>query len=139
MKEQFMKKAIEDARMNGHRFGAVMVKNNKIISKSGNRPKKDSRYHAEMQAINNISEKLKGDFKGGTLYSTCKPCPMCFYMAWVNQVPKIIFGASISDSINAGILEINITANELNQRSGKKIEIREGLLRNECIKLLRGR
>lgn len=136
--EDFMKEAIKDAKENGHRYGAVIVKEGKIISKSGNRPKKNVRYHAEIQAINNALENVKGNFKGCTLYSTCEPCPMCFYNAWINGISKIIFGASIKDSINLGIEEIDITTKELNKRSGNKIEIKEGILKIECIKLLRG-
>lgn len=49
----FMREAIADAKKNGHFFGAVIVKNTKIIAKSGNRPKNDPRFHAEKQAIFN--------------------------------------------------------------------------------------
>jgi tRNA(Arg) A34 adenosine deaminase TadA len=36
--EDFMRFAIEDAKKNKHHFGAVIVKNGKIISKAGKRP-----------------------------------------------------------------------------------------------------
>lgn len=49
--EVFMNLAIMDARINKHHFGAVVVKNNKIISKAGKRPIGDPKYHAETQAI----------------------------------------------------------------------------------------
>src|SRR3989344_2095032 len=101
--ENFMREAIKDAKENGHRYGAIIVKGEKIISKSGNRPKRDARYHAEIQAMNNAFKEVKGNFKGCTLYSTCEPCPMCFYNAWINGISKIIFGATIKDSINSGI------------------------------------
>jgi len=87
--EDFMRSAIEDARKNKHHFGAVIVKNGKIISKAGKRPVSDPRYHAETQAILKATKKLKSKtLEGCTLYSTCEPCPMCFYMAWITGISK---------------------------------------------------
>jgi len=128
-----MKVAIEDAKSNGHRFGAILVKDNKILSKSGARLKGDFRYHAEAQVIMNSGKNLKGC----VLYSTCEPCPMCFYLAWVTGVSKIVYGAAIQDSINQGISEMQISAKELNEKSGSKIILKEGILKKECINLLR--
>ena len=33
--EYFMKAAIEDAKLNGHHFGAIVVKDNEIVAKGG--------------------------------------------------------------------------------------------------------
>jgi len=137
-KEEFMREAIKDAKKNGHHFGAVIVKDGKIISKAGKRPVGDPRYHAETQAIINATNKLKTrDLKDCTLYSTCEPCPMCFYMAWITNVPEIVFGATLKDSIKFGFNEINITDRELNKKSGKKIKLTSGFLRDECLGLFR--
>jgi len=133
-----MREAIKDAKKNGHHFGAVIVKDGKIISKAGKRPIGDPRYHAETQAIINATNKLKTrDLKDCILYSTCEPCPMCFYMAWITNVPEIIFGATLKDSIKFGFNEINITDKELNKKSGKKIKLTSGFLREECLGLFR--
>ncbi len=135
--ELFMKIAIEDAKKQGHHFGAVVVKNNKIISKMGKRPKGDARFHAETQAILNACKKLKSKtLEGCILYSTCEPCVMCFYMAWITKIPRIVFGATLRDSINAGYPEININDSNLNKKSGNKIKLKAGILRNECLALL---
>jgi len=56
--EDFIRSAIEDAKNNGHHFGAVIVKNEEIISKAGKRPIGDPRYHAETQAILKATKKL---------------------------------------------------------------------------------
>ncbi len=132
-----MREAIKDANKNKHHFGAIIVKGNKIISKAGKRPVGDPRYHAETQAIIKATNKLKTkNLKGYTLYSTCEPCPMCFYMAWITGVSKIIFGASNKDAIKNGFKEINITDKELNKRGGNKIKIEGGFMRKECLNLL---
>jgi len=131
-----MREAIKDARKNKHHFGAVIIKNGKIISKAGKRPCGDPRYHAESQAIIKATNKLKTlDLKGCTLYSTCEPCPMCFYMAWITNVSEIIFGASVNDAIKWGSKEIKISDKELNKKGGNKIKIESGFLRDECLEL----
>ena len=135
-KEDFMREAIKDAKKNGHHFGAVVVKGNKIISRTGKRPIGDPRYHAETQAILKATNKLKTrHLKRCTLYSTCEPCPMCFYMAWITHIPKIVYGANLKDAINFGSEEIKITAKELNKKGGNKIKLTPNFLRNECLEL----
>ena len=135
-KEDFMREAIKDAKKNEHHFGAVIVKRGKIISKAGKRPVGDVRYHAESQAIIKATNKLKTrNLKGCTLYTTCEPCPMCFYMAWITNISKIVFGASNKDAIKNGFKEISITDKELNKRSGNKIKIEGGFMREECLEL----
>ena len=139
MKEEiFMRSAIADANKNKHHFGAVVVKNEKIISKAGKRPVGDPRYHAETQAILKATKKLKSKhLKGCVLYSTCEPCPMCFYMAWITHIPKIVYGATLQDSIKFGFEEIDLGINELNRKGGNKIRLVKGFLRNECLGLFR--
>lgn len=136
--ENFMRSAIEDARKNKHHFGAVIVKNGKIISKAGKRPIGDPRYHAETQAILNATKKLKSKtLEGCTLYSTCEPCPMCFYMAWITNVSKIVFGLSQKEAIKAGFKEIDVDNNYLNKRGGNKIKLVKNFLRDECLELFK--
>ncbi|RLF62433.1 MAG: nucleoside deaminase, partial [Thermoplasmata archaeon] len=131
--EFFMKKAIEDAKAHGHHFGAVIVKDNKIIAKAGKRPRGDARFHAETQAILKACKKLKTrTLKGCILYATCEPCPMCFYMAWITNISKIVYGATLQDSIKYGFPEIEVTAKFLNERSGNKIELKDSFMRDEC-------
>jgi tRNA(adenine34) deaminase len=137
-KEDFMLEAIKDAKKHKHHFGAVVVKGNIIISKAGKRPVGDPRFHAESQAILKATNKLKSpELKGCTLYSTCEPCPMCFYLAWITKVSKIVFGASVQDAIKFGSNEIKISDKELNKRGGNKIKIESGFLRDECLGLFR--
>jgi len=133
-----MREAIKDAKKNGHHFGAVVVKDGKIISKAGKRPIGDARFHAETQAILKATNKLKSKhLEGCTLYSTCEPCPMCFYMAWITHIKKIAYGASLQDSIKFGCEEIDVGIDELNRKGGDKVKIQKGFLREECLELFR--
>jgi tRNA(Arg) A34 adenosine deaminase TadA len=133
----FMREAIKDAKANYHQFGAVIVKDGKIIAKSGKRPKNDPRFHAETQAIFNAGEALGKDLTGCTLYTTCEPCVMCFYMAWITNISRIVYGTSIKDSIDVGLPEINISVEELNKRVNNPIELKGNFLRDECLDLLK--
>jgi len=136
--EDFMRSAIEDAKKNKRHFGAVIVKNGKIISKAGKRPIGDPRSHAETQAILKATKKLKRKtLEGCTLYSTCEPCPMCFYMAWITKVSRIVFGVSQKEAIKAGFKEIDVDNEYLNNKGGNKIKIERGFLRNECLELFK--
>ena len=136
--ENFMRSAIADAKKHGLMFGAVVVKDGKIISKAGKRPIGDPRYHAETQAIMKATKKLNNrHLNGCTLYSTCIPCPMCFYMAWITHIPKIIYGANLKDSLDFGFEEIDIDITELNKKSGNKIEVVKNFLRDECLELFK--
>ena len=136
--EEFMWEAIKDAKKNKHHFGAVIVKDGKIISKTGKRPHGDPRFHAETQAILKATKKLKSKhLKGCTLYSTCEPCPMCFYMVWITHISKIVYGANLQDTFKYGFEEIDIGTDELNKKGGNRIRIKKGFLRDECLKLFK--
>lgn len=83
--ETFMFMAIELCAQNvlqslGGPFGAVIVKDGKIIAKSANKvtSSNDPTAHAEVAAIRLACKKLKTfDLSGCTVYTSCEPCPMC--------------------------------------------------------------
>ena len=136
--ENFMRLAIQDAKKHGLHFGAVVVKGDKVVAKAGKRPQGDPRFHAETQALIKASNKLKTkNLRGCTLYSTCEPCPMCFYMAWITHISKIVYGATLQDSIKYGFEEIDIGIDELNRKGGKKVKLSKEFLRDECLKLFK--
>jgi len=137
-KEDFMWEAIKDAKNNKHHFGAVVVKDGKILAVAGKRPIGDPRYHAESQAIIKATNKLKKlDLTGCTLYTTCEPCPMCFYQAWMMNVSEIVYGSTVKDCLRHGFYEIKIGIKELNRKGGKKIKIHGKFMRKECLKLFK--
>ena len=73
-------------------FGAVIVKDNKIISEGINNSKNKTSDHAETIALHNAHIKLgTQDLSSCTLYSNCEPCPMCSFMAREYKVDKVIF------------------------------------------------
>ena len=136
--EKFMLaiKASENGK--GAPFGAVIVKDSKIISSAYNTVSKDSdpTSHAEVNAIRIACKELETtDLSGSVLYTTCEPCPMCFSAVWWAKISLLIFGVTNNDLIHYGYRQINISCRELNKKAGYSVEIIEGFMRKDCLRL----
>ena len=122
------RKGIE--KKHGGPFGAVIVKDGKIISKAHNEvlKKNDSTCHAEMLAIKQASKKLKNwNLDGCELYTNCEPCPMC--KAAINWAKiKIVYYGCTADDLK----EIGFNEKEGNNKGLELIESD----RDECKTLL---
>ena len=103
---KYMKIALKEARKgirkgHGGPFGAVIVKDGKIISKGHNRVVKnnDPTCHGEMDAIRRACKKLKTfDLSGCEIYTTHAPCPMCdCAIRWAN-IDKVYYGCTVEDT-----------------------------------------
>lgn len=105
-KPEFMKEAIKLSRENiykgiGGPFGAVIVKNGKIISKGTNcvTSQNDPTAHAEVQAIREACKKLQTfQIKGSEIYTSCEPCPMCLSAIYWAGIEKIYYANTRSDA-----------------------------------------
>jgi tRNA(Arg) A34 adenosine deaminase TadA len=138
--KKFMKKAIELSIVNvtkgGGPFGAVVVKNGKIISEGVNQvtKKNDPTAHAEVTAIRNASKKLKTfDLQGCEIYTSCEPCPMCLSAIYWANIGGIYFANTKKDAAKIGFRDDHIyheLATPLNKR---KIPTKQGL-RDEALK-----
>ena len=135
--EDFIKIAIEEAKGGDFPFGAIVVKNEKVIAKAHNTTEEiDPTAHAEINAIRETCRILKtNDLSGCSLYSTCEPCPMCFTAAWWAGVSKIVYGAEGED-VKEDNWKIDVKCDYLNKKSGSRIEIKGSVLREKCKKLL---
>jgi tRNA(Arg) A34 adenosine deaminase TadA len=136
-----MKLAIKEAKKAPFPFGCVLVKDGQVIAtgKSGKTLDFDPTAHAEINAIRTACEKLRSkDLSGVTLYSTCEPCPMCFSAAWWANITRIVFGISLEESSELFGQEILVSAEYLNAKGANKIEIIEGVLKEEITKLYSG-
>jgi guanine deaminase len=111
---KFMHQAIKEAfkgvqQNHGGPFGAVIVKDGKILSKAHNQVLKtnDPTAHAEINAIKKASKKLGTfDLSGCEIYTTCMPCPMCMgAIKWAN-IKTIYYGASSKDADAIGFRDL---------------------------------
>ena len=94
----FMELAIKEAQKSfnegGIPIGAVLVKNDEVISKGHNRLiQNDSAIlHAELDAIENAGRLNYEDYIECTLYTTLSPCPMCSGAIILYNIPRVVIG-----------------------------------------------
>lgn len=138
--ERFMKIALGEARRALKKeevpVGAVVVKDNRIISRAHNQPIKDSdpSAHAEILALRRAAKKLKNyRLVNCDLYVTIEPCAMCAGAAVLARVRKIIFGARDKKAGACGSV-FNIASNK---RLNHRIKIVRGVLERECSSLIK--
>jgi guanine deaminase len=142
-KNKFLKIAIDEAKKgisknHGGPFGAVVVKNGKIIAVAHNEVphKNDPTAHAEMLAIRKASSKL-GTFNlsGCELYISCEPCPMCLSAIIWSGISKIYFGCTRKDAARIGFRDDLIY--EILKGNKKKPLEEIKLCRADCLKVFR--
>jgi len=139
---KFMKLAIEEARMgigsgHGGPFGAVIVKDGKIVGQGHNQVVKnqDPTCHGEIMAIHDACANLKTfDLSGCDIYTTAEPCPMCLgAILWAN-IGKIYYGCNIVDTEVIGFRDKVFY--ELNE-TGQKDKLLKELDREDCLLLFK--
>lgn len=122
----FLSRAIEIAehglKNGGGPFGAVIVKDNKIISEAHNRVviNHDPTAHAEILAIRQASSILQShELCECTLYSSCEPCPMCLGAIYWSGIKKVVYSCDRSDAEEAGFSD-KLIYNELKLDPAKR-------------------
>ena len=138
--DQYMKIAIEEAydginAGDGGPFGAVIVKDGKIIGRGHNRvvSNGDPTCHGEMEAIRDACKRLGTfDLSGSTIYTTGEPCPMCLgAILWAN-IEKVYYGCNVIDTERIGFRDEKFY--ELSKPENKA-RLQTELDRDECLKL----
>ena len=101
----YMQRAIELSRQSidngGGPFGAVIVKDGKIIAESSNSVTQDNdpTAHAEVNAIRKAAKAMNTfDLSGTTIYSSCEPCPMCLSAIYWARIDKLFFANTRHDA-----------------------------------------
>lgn len=125
-----LKEAIKAYNKGDVPVGAVIVKDNKIISKSYNKKEKnnDATSHAEIEVIKKACKKLHTwHLEDCILYTTLEPCLMCTGAIIQSRIGEIIYA---TDNPNFGKIE-------LLKEYNKKIKIQKGILQKESNDLLK--
>lgn len=113
--------------------GAVVVMNNKIISRGYNQVEKlnDPTAHAEIIALTSAFNFLGSKYlPEATIFITVEPCVMCAGALYWSKVGKVVYGAA--DEKN-GYLRVT----KDNSPFHPKTEIVRGVLQEECAELMR--
>lgn len=107
--EKYMRKAIalavENVRNGGGPFGAVIVKDGKVIATGVNRvtANNDPTAHAEVSAIRKACKKLKTfDLSDSVIYTSCEPCPMCLGAIYWSHISHVYCGCNQKDADRIG-------------------------------------
>jgi guanine deaminase len=109
-KEEFMREAIRLSELNvatgkGGPFGAIVVKDGRIIARGTNQvtATHDPTAHAEIIAIRNACRELESfQLEGCELYTSCEPCPMCLGAIYWARPSKVYFANTQSDAAAIG-------------------------------------
>ena len=138
--EFYMNIALEQAKIAFKKgdvpVGAIIVKENKIISKGYNKKnnKKSATKHAEIIAIDRACKKMKSwHLDDCILYVTMEPCLMCCGAILQSRIKKVIFGTKCDKFGFAGSID-NVLNNEKNNHF---VELNTGVCGDECSLILK--
>lgn len=136
----FMKLALDEARAAKGRgevpVGCVIVREGKVIARTGNRTlaDRDPTAHAELLAIRQAASVLNSErLIDCDLYVTLEPCAMCAAAAAFARIRRVYFGAS---DPKGGAVENGVRF--FSQATcHHRPEVYSGLDESECATLLR--
>jgi len=109
-KEFFMRRAVELSSFgmensHGGPFGAVIVKDGKIIGEGFNKviSSNDPTAHAEITAIREASKNINNfDLSGSVIFTSCEPCPMCLAAIYWANIDEIYYANTKKDAADIG-------------------------------------
>ncbi len=103
--KQAIELAIQSASTDGGPFGAVVVKDGKVIGQGHNQVTHlcDPSAHAEIVAIRDACKNLNDhQLDNCIIYTSCQPCPMCMSAIYWARIPQLIYAATAKDAASAG-------------------------------------
>ena len=137
---RFMRAALEEARAAAERdevpVGAVVVLNDEIIARAGNRTIADCdpTAHAEVIALREASKRL-GNYRlaGAELYVTIEPCAMCAGAMIQARIARLVYGAEDSKGGAVQSCFAVLDHPQLNHR----VEVTAGILAEQAAAVLK--
>ena len=138
--ERFMRLALAQARRADFPFGAVIVRNGRLLARGRNLGKTndDPTAHGEMVAIRRcLAAHGSKALRGSELYTTGEPCAMCMGAILWSGVRRLVFAASVQQ-LSTKIGQIMISSAEVAAKSPfAPIEIAGGVLADEAMALFK--
>ena len=109
----FLKMAVEEAFKGmrageGGPFGAIIVRDGKIIGKGHNKVLLacDPTAHAEINAIRDACKHAKNPhLSGAVIYSNFEPCPMCLSAIYWADIRALYYSGGRSDAERIGFMD----------------------------------
>lgn len=122
------------AKNEGGPFGAVVVKNGKIVGRGNNNvtSSNDPTAHAEVTAIRDACKNLNTfQLDGCEIYTSCEPCPMCLGAIYWARPDKVYFACTKNDAADAGF-DDDFIYREIDLDFDKRSIVFEQLMRGEA-------
>ncbi len=126
--EKYMKIALSEAKKaynnNEVPVGAVIVLDNKIISKAYNKTTSTniSTNHAEIIAINKACKKINNwRLLNCIIYTTLEPCDMCYGAIKQSRIKRIVYGTKNNNMKNKNAVDKNILCKNMNDELCSKL------------------
>ena len=136
---RFMKIALNEAKRGDYPFGAVIVKEGKILSVGRNlgRTHDDPTAHGEMVAIRRcVAVHGSSPLKGATLYTSGEPCVMCMGAIIWCGIGRLVYAASVAQ-IAAKMNQIMISSADIAAKAPwDPVAITGGVLADEAVPIL---
>jgi len=136
--ERFMRLAIAEARRGDFPFGAVIVRDGRVIARGRNLGRRygDPTAHGEMIAIRRcLASRGSGALRGSTLYTSGEPCAMCMGAILWCHVGRLVYAASLAQ-LATKIDQIMIPSAEIAAKASfAPIAIKGGVLADEAMSL----
>lgn len=142
--EKFMRYAIELGRKgmeagSGGPFGAIVVKDGKIIGEGWNRvlSSNDPTAHGEITAIRDACKNIQSyDLSGCEIYTSGEPCPMCLSAIYWARLDRIFYGFKIQAAAEA-LFDDEFIFKQLNKPASERKIPQIQILETEALKLLK--
>jgi guanine deaminase len=97
--------AVANVADGGGPFGAVIVRDGRLLAVGQNRVTRDldPTAHAEVVAIRSACAAFKEfSLAGCVLYASCEPCPLCVSAALWARVDRVVYAADRHDAARGG-------------------------------------
>ena len=137
---RFMRAALDEARAAAERgevpVGAVVVINDEIVARAGNRTVADCdpTAHAEVIALREAAKRI-GNYRltGAALYVTIEPCAMCAGAMIQARITRLVYGAS---DVKGGAVQSCFAVLDHPQLN-HRVEVTAGVLADEAAAVLK--
>ena len=134
--QQAIDLSVENVKNGGGPFGAVIVKDGKVVATGVNRvtANNDPTAHAEVSAIRAACQQVHDfNLKGCTIYTSCEPCPMCLAAIYWAGIDRVYYGCTIADNALIGFRDA-----QFDEKFGGRETFRDVLIqldREACLSL----
>jgi len=136
--KRFMRMALAEAQRGDFPFGAVIVRDGRVLARGRNlgRTNNDPTAHGEMTAIRRcLAAHGSKALTGSTLYTSGEPCAMCMGAILWCRIGRLVYAASVQQ-LASKIDQIMISSADIAAKAPfVPISINGGVLADEAMQL----